>query len=124
MIAFISLSLSSASTARSLDDLTNEAVSPNNDAANAAIKELRGMGTTGLDALFAKYSVEIVKFNSTGVTDDNWKLVSNATIAWRCKRTPTPRTSIGTPISTPPSVSQPQKTGPEDFRTGLSDGSR
>lgn len=78
MIAFISLSLSSASTARSLDDLTNEAVSPNNDVAIAAINELRGMGPTGLDALFAKYAVEIVKFNSTGVADDNWKLVSNA----------------------------------------------
>src|SRR5205823_10091897 len=50
------------------------------DAADAtsAIRELRAMGSVGLDALFVKYAADIERFSRTGQPDANWAKIANA----------------------------------------------
>ena len=60
------------------DQLAVNAVSADAATSSIAIKELRAMGSEGLDAMFSKYSADIDKFLKTGESTDDWKRISAA----------------------------------------------
>jgi hypothetical protein len=60
------------------EQLVEEAVSADNTAAAAAIRELRLMGQPGLDALIAKYAADIEKYSLTGDADAKWTRIAAA----------------------------------------------
>jgi hypothetical protein len=78
LLAASTLLLATASFARSADELAVDAVSPDSTTSSTAIRELRNMGPTGLDALFAKYATEIGTYGKTGDATDDWKRIANA----------------------------------------------
>ncbi|MBV9217671.1 MAG: hypothetical protein JO053_15995 [Acidobacteria bacterium] len=77
-IAILALSVSTFALDPKLDKLATDAAATNADTSAAAIKELRAIGSTGLDALFVKYSADIDCFASTGDATDEWKRIANA----------------------------------------------
>jgi hypothetical protein len=60
------------------EELAINAASTDAAASSAAIRELREMGPTGLEALFAKYAVEVAKYSATGDGGENWPRIANA----------------------------------------------
>ena len=64
--------------ASSVDELTSKALSEDAATAVPAIRELRGMGPTGLDALFVKYGAEIERYSKSGERTENWQMIANA----------------------------------------------
>ncbi|MFT3743723.1 MAG: hypothetical protein QM785_05450 [Pyrinomonadaceae bacterium] len=62
----------------SAEQLAAKAVSNDPATATTAIRELRAMGSEGLDAMFGKYSADIDRFIKTGESTDEWKRVSAA----------------------------------------------
>jgi len=60
------------------EELAGKVVSDDPAVAVSAIAGLRGMGSSGLDALFLKYSPEIERFTKTGVADGNWNRIAAA----------------------------------------------
>lgn len=60
------------------DQLAVNAVSADAATSSIAIKELRAMGSEGLDAMFGKYSADIDRFLKTGEATDDWKRISAA----------------------------------------------
>lgn len=77
LFAFLALSSISIS-AKTASELADTAVSKDPATSAVAIRELRAMGGTGLDALFVRYATQIERYNKTGIADDNWKRVSTA----------------------------------------------
>ncbi len=63
---------------RSVDELAALAISDDGSTSVSAIRDLRAMGSVGLDALFVKYAADIERFSQTGDADENWKLITNA----------------------------------------------
>ena len=80
MVAILTLcvTFSAFAFAATTEELTINAISPDKDIASASIADLRSMGVTGLDALFAKYAADIERFKKTGDADDNWKRIAAA----------------------------------------------
>lgn len=78
LIVLTVLFISSTLQASSVDELTGKAMSADSSTAVPAIRELRAMGTTGLDALFVKYAAEIEKYSKTGERTENWQMIANA----------------------------------------------
>lgn len=63
---------------KTTEELAAQAVSSDTAASAVAVRELRAMGSIGLDALFNRYAADIERFNKTGEPDENWKRVANA----------------------------------------------
>lgn len=59
-------------------ELAVQAVSENPKAADLAVKELRELGETGLQALFETFAVEIEHFKSTGTGSGRWQKIALA----------------------------------------------
>ena len=78
VLAFLVFSSTALANASSAEQLAAQAVSEDYSAAMSAIRELRTMGSTGLDALFVRYAAEIERFSKTGEADDSWKRIANA----------------------------------------------
>ena len=78
LIGLTVLFISSTLRASSVEELTNNALSEDAATAVPAIRELRAMGTTGLDALFVKYAADIERYSKTGERTENWQLIANA----------------------------------------------
>ncbi len=74
----LGISISGFAAGKAANELVEAAISPDNDEAAAAIKQLRTMGQTGLDALFVKYRSEIDRFAKTGEVTPDWLRVANA----------------------------------------------
>lgn len=72
------LSIVQTASGSSLDQLVANSAGEDTATATAAITELRKMGPTGLDALFAKYAAEIERFSKTGESTDEWRRIANA----------------------------------------------
>lgn len=72
------LLISSTLRASSVDELTSKAMSEDAATAVPAIRELRAMGTTGLDALFVKYAAEIERYSKSGDRTTDWQNIANA----------------------------------------------
>ena len=77
-ILTLCVTFSAFAFAATTEELTINAISPDKDIASASIADLRSMGVTGLDALFAKYAADIERFKKTGDADDNWKRIAAA----------------------------------------------
>ncbi len=77
-IIFVMLGAVSVSFCRTTDDLAVKAVSDDTGTSAEAIRDLRAMGSVGLDALFVRYATEIEHFATTGESNDNWKHIANA----------------------------------------------
>lgn len=60
------------------EELAVDATAANAETSAAAIRELRTMGTKGLDALFRHYASDIDQFVKTGDADENWKRIATA----------------------------------------------
>src|SRR5437868_1799061 len=60
------------------EKLAVNAASPNAATSKNAISELRAMGPKGLDALFARYGVEIQKYAVSGDGGKDWPRIANA----------------------------------------------
>ena len=71
-------SISMLAAGKYTNELVESAVSTDTDEAAAAIKQLRTMGQTGLDALFVKFRSEIDHFAKTGEVSPDWLRVANA----------------------------------------------
>lgn len=81
LIAIFSLScsvLTYADATNSPKELAVQAVSDNRKDAEIAIKELREMGTNGLQILFETYAAEIENFKKTGEQTGKWQKIANA----------------------------------------------
>ncbi len=78
LIVLTILFISSTLRASSVDELTKKALSEDAATAVPAIRELRAMGTTGLDALFVKYAAEIERYSKTGERTESWQNIANA----------------------------------------------
>jgi hypothetical protein len=78
VLAFLVFSSTTLANASSAEQLAAQAASEDYPAAMSAIRELRTMGSTGLDALFVRYAAEIERFSKTGDSDENWKRIANA----------------------------------------------
>ncbi len=76
----ISLVLSTAAFAagKTVAELAENAVSNNAVVSSSAIRDLRAMGSTGLNALFVRYADDIERFTKTGEADDKWKRIAAA----------------------------------------------
>lgn len=72
------VSMTQMASGRTVEQLADQAASEDYASAMSAIRELRAMGSTGLDALFVRYSAEIEKYGRTGDADENWKRISTA----------------------------------------------
>ncbi|MEQ1644648.1 MAG: hypothetical protein ABL959_14465 [Pyrinomonadaceae bacterium] len=72
------LLISSTLRASSVDELTSKAMSEDAATAVPAIRELRAMGKTGLDALFVKYAAEINGYSKSGDRTTSWQSIANA----------------------------------------------
>lgn len=60
------------------EQLAVNAVSADAATSALAVRELRAMGSEGLDALFNKYSADIDKFKANGEANDEWKRIATA----------------------------------------------
>ncbi|MBK9527694.1 MAG: hypothetical protein IPO41_05105 [Acidobacteria bacterium] len=78
LILMTILFISSTLRASSVDELTSKAMSEDVATAVPAIRELRAMGRTGLDALFVKYAADVESYSKTGERTDNWQNIANA----------------------------------------------
>lgn len=78
LAAVMLFSMSQITSGSSVDQLAATAASEDYPAAMSAIRELRTMGPTGLNALFIKYSADIDRYAKTGEADENWKRIANA----------------------------------------------
>lgn len=78
LLFFFSLLFSVSAFAATSEELAMNAVSVDKGTATAAIADLRAMGVTGLNALFAKYAADIDRYKKTGQADDNWKRIAAA----------------------------------------------
>ena len=76
----ISLLLATAALAagKTTEQLAVQAVSDDTATSASAIRDLRAMGSVGLDALFVRYAAEIEQYGKTGEADVNWKRIANA----------------------------------------------
>lgn len=63
---------------KSKETLVKQAVSTDAKNSAEAITELRALGKSGLNALFAKYGAEITQFSASGAADENWKRIAFA----------------------------------------------
>lgn len=70
--------VSAAYPATRAEELALNAASTDAAASTAAIRELRSMGPKGLDALFARYGVEIEKYAATGDGGHDWPRIAKA----------------------------------------------
>src|SRR5437016_179709 len=78
LLGVLTLACATFAVPKNASELAVDAVS-NDDATSAsAIRELREMGPTGLDALFVRYAKEIRAFADTGSEGDDWKRIANA----------------------------------------------
>jgi hypothetical protein len=78
LMGILLLACTASAGGRGVNEMAVEAASDNPATATAAIRELRAMGPTGLDALFGRYAAEIQKFSQTGDGDDDWKRIAAA----------------------------------------------
>ena len=78
ILFLVSLLFSATALAATTEELTVTAISPDKDVATESIADLRAMGVTGLDALFAKYAADIDRYKKTGEADENWKRIAAA----------------------------------------------
>ena len=62
----------------SADQLATNAISNDPSTASSAVRELRAMGSEGLDEMFSKYSADIDRFLKNGESTDDWKRISAA----------------------------------------------
>lgn len=76
--AAVSVFLSVAAFGSTAGQLAEQAVSEDYQSAMSAIRELRTMGPTGLDALFVRYAAEIEHFGKIGDATYEWKRIANA----------------------------------------------
>ncbi len=67
-----------AFAARSADQLAVEALDADTATSVPAVRELRAMGSVGLDALFARYAADIDRFVKTGNATTEWKRIAAA----------------------------------------------
>src|SRR5688572_25032706 len=74
----VSLFLSGAVFASTAEQLAGQAVSEDYASAMSAVRELRAMGPTGLDALFVRYAADIDRYAKTADANENWKRIANA----------------------------------------------
>ncbi len=77
-LLLLGASLSALAAGPTASELVESAVASDHDEAAAAIKGLRAMGRTGLDALFVRYRAEIERFARTGEATPEWLRVANA----------------------------------------------
>lgn len=77
-LLLLGASLSALAAGPTANELVESAVASDHDEAAAAIKGLRAMGRTGLDALFVRYRSEIERFARTGEATPEWLRVANA----------------------------------------------
>jgi hypothetical protein len=78
VVAFLVFSSTALANPSSAEQLAAQAVSEDYTAAMSAIRELRTMGSTGLDALFVRYAAEIERFSKSGESDENWRRIAIA----------------------------------------------
>lgn len=78
VLALLVFSSAALANVVSAEELAAQAASEDYPAAMSAIRELRTMGSTGLDALFVRYAAEIEGFSRTGEADENWRRIANA----------------------------------------------
>ena len=76
-LAVVIFSATIFAAGNSPEELATRAADGSPDAV-MAIRELRTMGPTGLDALFARYTTEIAHFASSGERSEKWDRVANA----------------------------------------------
>lgn len=74
----VSMFMSIAAFAASVEELAGQAVSEDTSSATMAVRELRAMGPTGLDALFVRYAADIERYAKTAEANDDWKRIANA----------------------------------------------
>ena len=77
-ILLIALSINAFAAVRTVEELSAQAASEDYSSAMTAIRELRTMGSVGLDALFVKYASDIDKFAKTSEQTEDWKRIANA----------------------------------------------
>lgn len=79
-ILFLMTLLLSASSfaAKPVDQLAVEAVDSDTATSVPAVRELRSMGSVGLDALFTRYAAQIDRFVKTGNATAEWKRIAAA----------------------------------------------
>ncbi len=77
-IAFFLFSSVACATVRSADGPVADAVSTDPAISTAAIRDLRAMGSVGLDAVFVRYAADIERYSKTGEADENWKAIAAA----------------------------------------------
>lgn len=77
-LSFFLFALLTTARGNSGDQLVVQAVSADPAVSDSAVKELRSMGTAGLDELFVKYDADIERFKKTGEADENWKRIAEA----------------------------------------------
>lgn len=78
MFALTVFTISALALPFSKEELAENAVSPDKAIAAEAIRELRGLGQSGLDALFTEHSGAISKFSTDGFKTDEWQRVAAA----------------------------------------------
>lgn len=78
VFTFLLLSTAAFAAVRPVEQLAELAVSDDASVASSAITELRSMGYTGLDALLAKYSAEIDRYEKDGNATEDWKRIALA----------------------------------------------
>ncbi len=71
-------SASAFAAGKPLETLAAEAVSKDTATSVVAIRELRAMGSVGLDALFTRYAADIDRFVKTGNATADWKRIAAA----------------------------------------------
>ncbi len=77
-LSILILTTSAFAGGNNAGQLAELAVSDDASTSSAAISELRGMGYTGLDALFTRYADDIDQFVRTGEATGEWKRVAAA----------------------------------------------
>ncbi|MFM9902989.1 MAG: hypothetical protein ACKVQJ_00290 [Pyrinomonadaceae bacterium] len=80
LATFVFLMLSSAvfAAGKTAETLAVEAVANDTAMSVPAIRELRAMGSVGLDALFTRYAADIDRFIKTGNATADWKRIAAA----------------------------------------------
>lgn len=68
----------SAYAAKPVDQLAVQALDTDTATSVVAVRELRAMGSVGLDALFTRYAADIDRFVKTGDATAEWKRIADA----------------------------------------------
>lgn len=78
IIAAFMFSATAFAAGKTAETLTAEALSNDTATSVPAIRELRAMGSVGLDALFTRYAADIDRFVKTGNATAEWKRIAAA----------------------------------------------